>query len=97
MLTNPEPDRNIEELNDDEIYAAIRYLELAPRSVSKQSDDSATTKEYDDNGVVICVCLYLALFVSILTSAVLNLKRCDTNFDSVPSSESRTHFNSLCS
>jgi len=62
MLTNPDPDRNIEELNDDEIYAAIRYLELAPRSVSKQSDDSATTKEYDDNGVVICVCLYIALF-----------------------------------
>jgi hypothetical protein len=56
MLTNPDPDRNIEELNDDEIYAAIRYLALAPRSVSKQSDDSATTKEYDDNGVVICVC-----------------------------------------
>ncbi len=62
MLTNPEPDRNTEELNDDEIYAAIRYLELAPRSVSKQSDDSATTKEYDDNGVVICVCLYIILF-----------------------------------
>jgi hypothetical protein len=60
MLTNPEPDRNIEELNDDEIYAAIRYLELDPRSASKQSDDTATTKENDDNGVVICVCLYIA-------------------------------------
>jgi hypothetical protein len=62
MLTNPEPDRNIEELNDDDIYAAIRYLEPAPRSADKQRDDTATTKEYDDNGVVICVCLYIALF-----------------------------------
>jgi hypothetical protein len=58
MLTNPESDRNIEELNDDEIHAAIRYLEPAPRSVSKQSDDTAATKECDDHGVVICVCLY---------------------------------------
>jgi hypothetical protein len=61
MLTNPEPDRNIEELNDDEIYAAIRYLEPGPRSASKQSDDTATTNENDDNGVVICVCLYIAV------------------------------------
>jgi hypothetical protein len=52
MLTNPEPDRNIEELNDDEIYAAIRYLEPDPRSASKRSDD---------NGVVICACLYIAV------------------------------------
>jgi hypothetical protein len=61
MLTNPEPDRNIEELNDDEIYAAIRYLEPAPRSAVKQKEDTAKTKECDDNGVVICVCLYIAL------------------------------------
>jgi hypothetical protein len=61
MLTDPEPDRNIEELNEDEIYAAIRYLESDPRSVSKQRDDAAATKENDDNGVVICVCLYIAL------------------------------------
>jgi hypothetical protein len=61
MLTNPEPGRNIEELNDDEIYAAIRYLEPDPRSASKLSDDNATTKENDDNGVVICVCLYIAM------------------------------------
>jgi hypothetical protein len=47
--------------NDDEIYAAIRYLEPYPRSASKQSDDTATTKENDDNGVVICVCLYIAV------------------------------------
>ena len=61
MLTNPEPDRNIEELNDDEIYAAIRYLEPDLRSASKQSDDTATTKENDDDGVVICACLYIAV------------------------------------
>jgi hypothetical protein len=61
MLTNPEPDRNIEELNDDEIYAAIRYLELDPRSASKQSDDTATTEENDHNGVVICICLCIAV------------------------------------
>ena len=61
MLTNPEPDRNIQELNDDEIYAAIRYLEPDARSASKQSDDIATTKENDDNGAVICVFLYMAV------------------------------------
>ena len=61
MLTNPEPDRNIEELHDDDIYAAIRYLEPEPRSASKHSDDTATTKEKDDNGAVICVCLYIAM------------------------------------
>jgi hypothetical protein len=59
MLTNPEPDRNIEELDDYEIYAAIRYLD--PRSASKESDDTAATKETDDNGAVICVCLYIAV------------------------------------
>lgn len=37
------------------------------------------------------------LCASSATSAVLNLKRYNTNFDNVPSSESRTHFNSLCS
>jgi hypothetical protein len=61
MLTNPEPDQNIEELNDDQIYAAIRYLELAPRSAGEQSVDAATNKENDDNCVVICVCLYFAV------------------------------------
>jgi hypothetical protein len=61
MLTNPEPDRNIEELNDNEIYAAIRYLDLGLRSSSMQSNDTAETKRNDDSGVVICVCLYVAL------------------------------------
>jgi hypothetical protein len=61
MLTNPEPDRKIEELNDDEIYAAICYLEPDLGSASKQSDDTATTGEKDHEGVVICVSLYIAM------------------------------------
>jgi hypothetical protein len=61
MLTNPEPDRNIEELTDDEIYAAIRYLEAAPARTCKDSDDTAVTDVHDDHGVVICVSLYIAV------------------------------------
>jgi hypothetical protein len=61
MLTNPEPDRNIEELNDEEICAAIRYLEAAPESASKQSEETATTREHADNSGAICVYLYIAL------------------------------------
>jgi cytochrome c1 len=52
MLTNHEPDRNIEDLSDAEIYAVIRYLESAETSTDEQNDD---------NGVVTCVCLYIAL------------------------------------
>jgi hypothetical protein len=61
MLTDPEPHRNIEELNDDEIYAAIRYLEPAPKSAGMQSDDTAPTRKCDDHGFAICVSLYIAL------------------------------------
>jgi hypothetical protein len=61
MLTDPEPNRNIDELNDDEVYAAIRYLEPVPGIVSKQSDDAALPAQNDDNGVVMCICLYVAL------------------------------------
>ena len=53
MLTNHEPDRNIEDLTNTEIYAAIRYLEPAEASAEEQNND--------DNGVVICVCLYIAM------------------------------------
>jgi hypothetical protein len=52
MLKNHEPDRNIEDLTDAEMYASIRYLELAETSAEERNDD---------NGVVICVCLYVAL------------------------------------
>ena len=61
MLTSPEPDRNIEELNDDEIYAAIRYLDRDPASASKESEDAGVLEQDDDRGVAICVCLYFAL------------------------------------
>ena len=62
MLTNPEPDRNIEDLSDDEIYAAIRYLEPAPESASAQNQNAdPPTGGHHDDGVVICVCLYVAV------------------------------------
>jgi hypothetical protein len=61
---DPYATRNIEELNDDEIYAAIRYLEPDPRSASNQrvgSSGNAAARENDDSGTVICVCLYIAV------------------------------------
>jgi len=57
MLTNHEPDRNIEDLTDTEIYDAIRYLEPDPKSAKEMCEDDWEK----DNGVVICVCLYIAL------------------------------------
>jgi hypothetical protein len=59
MLTNHEPDRNIEDLTDPEIYDAIRYLEPDPKSASEMDGDERDK----DNGVVICVFLYIALLV----------------------------------
>ena len=57
MLTNQEPDRNIEDLTDTEIFDAIRYLEPDPKSTKEMGEDDREK----DNGVVICVCLYIAL------------------------------------
>ncbi len=59
MLTNHEPDRNIEDLTDAKIYDAIRYLEPDPKSANEMDGDD----QDKDNGVVICVFLYLALLV----------------------------------
>jgi hypothetical protein len=59
MLTNQEPDWNIDDLSDTEIYAAIRYLEPDPRNAAEQDSDD----QHLDNAVVICVCLYIALLV----------------------------------
>jgi hypothetical protein len=59
MLTNHEPDRNIEDLTDTEIYDAIRYLEPDPKSANEMDGDD----QDKDNGVVICVFLYVALLV----------------------------------
>jgi hypothetical protein len=63
MLRNHEPNRNIEDLTDTEIYDAIRYLEPDPGRANGQNDDIAITDQNDDNGVVICVVLYVALLV----------------------------------
>ena len=57
MLTNQEPDWNIDDITDAEIYAAIRYLEPESRNVDEQDSD----RQGRDNGVVIGVCLYIAL------------------------------------
>ena len=56
MLTNQEPERNIEDLTDTEIYNLIRYLEPNPQSANEMDGDRDK-----DNGVVICVSLYIAL------------------------------------
>jgi hypothetical protein len=57
MLANQEPDRNIEDQTDTEIYDAIRYLEPDEQSATELGEDNREK----DNGVVICVCLYIAL------------------------------------
>jgi hypothetical protein len=59
MLTNHEPDRNIEDLTDTEISDAIRYLEPDPKSANEMDGDD----RHKDNGVVICIFLYVALLV----------------------------------
>ena len=57
MLTNQEPEWNIDDITDAEIYAAIHYLEHDLRSPPEQDPDG----QGRDNGVVICVCLYVVL------------------------------------
>ena len=58
MLTNQEPDWNIDDLTDTEIYAAILYLEPASTTAAEDSSDQDR-----DHGVVICVVLYIVLAV----------------------------------
>ena len=57
MLTNQEPDWNIDDLTDTEIYAAIRYLEADPSTEDKQDAND----QDKDKGVVICVSLNILL------------------------------------
>ena len=57
MLANHELDRHIEDLTDTEMYGAIRYLEPVPINATTTDEDDREK----DNGVVICVCLYIAL------------------------------------
>jgi hypothetical protein len=59
MLTNYDPDSNLDDLTDIEIYAAIRYLEPDPTNADEWHADD----QDKFNGVVICVCLYTALLV----------------------------------
>lgn len=56
MATKDESKSNIEGLTDAEIYDAIRYLEQDPKSGDEEGND---------NGVVVCVCLYIALLVGL--------------------------------
>jgi hypothetical protein len=64
MLANYDPDWNIEDLTDTEIYAAIRYLEPDPDQADEPRDDTPTRQNFDRR-VVICVCLYLAVLGSL--------------------------------
>ena len=57
MLTNQEPNWNIDDITDAEICAAIRYLDPESGNAEKQNSDG----QGRDDGVVICVCLYLVL------------------------------------
>jgi hypothetical protein len=57
MLANYDPDSNIDQLTDIEIYAAIRYLEPDPTN----ADELQEEEQAKDNGVLICVCLYIAM------------------------------------
>ena len=57
MLANYDPEWNIEDLTDTEIYAAIRYLEPDPRNANQQDTDDHNK----DNGAVFFVCLFVAL------------------------------------
>ena len=59
MLTNQEPDWNIDDITDTEINAAIRYLDPE----SGNADEQESGGQGRNSGVVICVCLYLALSV----------------------------------
>lgn len=65
MLANYDPDRNIEDLTDTEIYAAIRYLESDTSSSTGQKDDTPAVKQNLDEGVVVCVCLYIAVLIGL--------------------------------
>jgi hypothetical protein len=61
MPTNYDPDSNIDDLTDIEIYVAICYLEPDPTN----ADDRHADDRDKNNGIVICVCLYVALFVCV--------------------------------
>lgn len=61
MLRNQEPDWNIADPTDAEVYDAIRYLESGARTGQKLDAGD----QDKDNGIAICVCLYVALSVCV--------------------------------
>jgi hypothetical protein len=61
MLTDHDPDRNVGDLTEAEIYAAIRYLEPHPRSAKERHSRSAD-EQNEDSGVLICVGFMILLF-----------------------------------
>jgi hypothetical protein len=64
MPANYDPDSNIGDLTDVEVYAAICYLEPDPLLHRERHADEGD-REY---GMVICICLYLALLVCLALS-----------------------------
>jgi hypothetical protein len=56
MAKKNESNWSIEDLTDAQIYEAIRYLEPEPGSGNEGDSD---------NGVLICVCLYIALLIGL--------------------------------
>jgi hypothetical protein len=59
MPKSCDPDSNIDALTDTEIHNAIRYLE--PNSPS--TDDRHADDPDKNNGVVVCICLYIAVLI----------------------------------
>ena len=59
MLANYDPDWNIDDLTDSEIYAAIRYLEPGLTNADQPNADD----QDKDPGVVTWICLYVALLI----------------------------------
>jgi hypothetical protein len=92
MAKKQESNWNLETLTDAEVYAAIRYLEPDPRSANGQNSN---LRRYTDSTVRVPR-VPVALAPSVSTwirqsartpcassaiSAVLNLKRCKSNYD----------------
>jgi hypothetical protein len=57
MAEKHESNWNVEDLTDAEIYDAIRYLDPNRRD----ADELVADDQDKDDGVVICVCLYVLL------------------------------------
>ena len=65
MLTNQEPDWNIDDLTDTEIYAAIRYLEPGARSMYLASAPRSTKEEQDDAAALVISIIFVILMAGL--------------------------------